>query len=289
MDDPERPSAVREPVALDDPDRLGDALVGLEPGIAQVVQPAQDVVVPPGREREPEPVGIDHLAGRLPPKEPALEHVRLAAATRLPHPLRAADRPLVREQALEDVDRRPERRHRRAVLDLAVPAAVRELLAEEPLDQRRHVHAEVGAGRDDVAVDARLDLALEEPLRRPGRVPPGAIAPRDVVADETDRSPRLLARRVEPEPSQELQHVERVGPVLRERVARPQAVRRLEGQQPRAPAVRGDARPLGCDDVRRLVGQVAHDLPADRGISVEQPVDDGHRRRLRSPPARCCG
>ena len=59
------------------------------------------------------------------------------------HLRRPADRPLVLEQALDDVDRRPERRHGRAVLDLAVPAAVGELLAEQPVDERRHVHAEV--------------------------------------------------------------------------------------------------------------------------------------------------
>ena len=54
-----------------------------------------------------------------------------------PPSVRAVDRPLVLEQTLEDVDRRVERRHLRAVLDLAVPAAVGDLLAEEPLDERR--------------------------------------------------------------------------------------------------------------------------------------------------------
>ena len=179
------------------------------------------------------------------------------------------------KQALEDIDRRPERRHRRAVLDLAVPAAVGELLAEEPLDERRHVHAEVRAGRDDVAVDARLDLALEEAVVGP-RGSTGRRPPRDVLPDEPDRPPGLLAPRIEPEPPQELQDVERVRPVLRQGIAGPQAVRRLEGEESRAPALRRDARPLGRDDLGRLVRQVAHHLPADRGIGVEQPVDDGH-------------
>src|SRR4029077_17926617 len=30
------------------------------------------------------------------------------------------------------------------------------------------------------------------------------------------------------------------------------------------------------DDVTGLVDEVAHDLPADRGIGIEQPVDDDH-------------
>src|SRR5712691_1540107 len=122
----ERPPAVGIPVALDDADRLLDALVGRDAGVAQVLQPAQDVVEVPGRERELEPARVDHLAGRLPTEQPALEHVLLAAAAGLPYPGRAAGRPLVLEQALEDIDRRPERRHRRAILDLAVPAAIGE-------------------------------------------------------------------------------------------------------------------------------------------------------------------
>jgi len=107
---------------------------------------AQDVVVPPGRERELEPARVDHLAARLPTEQPALERVLLGAAARLADHIRAAGRALVREQALEHVDRRPERRHRRAILDLAVPAAVRELLAEQPVDERRHVHPEIRPG-----------------------------------------------------------------------------------------------------------------------------------------------
>src|SRR6185369_6578442 len=189
----ERPPAVRIPMALDDADGLGDALVGLDPRVAQVIEAAQDVVVPPGRERELEPARVDHLAGRLPPEQPPFEQVLLASGARLGHQGRPADRPLVLEQALEDVDRRAERGHRRAVLDLAVPAAVAELLPEQPLDERRHVDAEVRAGRDDVAVDARLDLALEEPALGPRWVPPGAVAPGDVLAHAAEGHVGLVA------------------------------------------------------------------------------------------------
>ena len=71
-------------------------------------------------------------------------------------------------------------------------------------------------------------------------VPPGAVPPGDVLADEADGPPGLLALGIEPEPPQELQDVERVGPVLRERVAGPQPVRRLEREQPGAPALGRD-------------------------------------------------
>src|SRR5207244_8745722 len=72
----ERPPPVGIPIALDDRDRLRDSLVR-PASVAQVVEPAQDVVEIPVWEREPEPARIDHLAGRLPPEEPALEHVLL--------------------------------------------------------------------------------------------------------------------------------------------------------------------------------------------------------------------
>ena len=164
---------------------------------------------------------------------------------------------------------------RRAVLDLAVPAAVRELLAEEPLDERRHVDAEVRAGRDDVAVDARLDLALEEAVVRPWGLERG-IPPDDALADEADGPPGLLALGIESEPPQELEHMEGVGPVLGPGLAGPQAIRRLEREQLGAPALGRDLGALGGDDLGGLVGQVAHHLPADRGVRIEQPVHDRH-------------
>ena len=50
----------------------------------------------------------------------------------------------------------------------------------------------------------------------------------------------------------------------------------LEREQPGAPAFVGHPGTLGRDLVGRRVGQVAHDLPADGGIGVEQPVDHSH-------------
>src|SRR5467141_2099010 len=118
----------------------------------------------------------------------------MSSLTRRRHLGRAASRTLVIQKALEDVDRRVERSAGRAVLLLAIPPAIRHLLAEQPLDDAAHVQAEVRAGRNDASVDARLDLACE--YRCP--MPWAAGVPRRVVADETDRVPRLLARSVEP-------------------------------------------------------------------------------------------
>ena len=70
--------------------------------------------------------------------------------------------------------------------------------------------------------------------------------------------------------------MEGVGPVLRERIPCPQPVGGLEREHLGSPALGRDPCAFGGDDIGRLVGQVAHDLPADRGIAVEQPAQDGH-------------
>src|SRR5258706_14477998 len=73
--DLERPAAVAVALRRDHLDRLGHALVGGDAGAAQVVQPSQHVVVPPGREGKAAPRGaalaisLDHLAGRAPAEE----------------------------------------------------------------------------------------------------------------------------------------------------------------------------------------------------------------------------
>src|SRR5258708_10235387 len=81
----------------------------------------------------------------------------------------------------------------RAVLLLAIPSTIGHLLAEQPLDDGGHVHAEVRAGLNDASVYARLDLAGEE--RRAAPWTTGV--PRRAFADEGDRVPRLGARPVE--------------------------------------------------------------------------------------------
>ena len=200
---------------------------------------------------------------------------------------------LERQQAFEDPDRGPERRDRRAVLGLAVPAAVGELLPEQPVHQRADVLAEVGADRDDDTVDARLDLAGEERVAGPlvRRVP---ALPGDMVPHELGRPPGLRALGVEPQKPQQLERVHRVRPVVRPGAARPPAVVALQREQPRAPPLGRDLRPLRRDDALGFVREVPHDRPADRGVGVQQPVDDVHARASVSfgsgdRPTPCCG
>ena len=71
-----------------------------------------------------------------------------------------------------------------------------ELLPEQPLDEWRHLDAEVRAGRDDVRVDARFDLAQSKNGVGRARFEFG-VAPRDVLTHEPDGPLGLLARRIE--------------------------------------------------------------------------------------------
>src|SRR5438477_6567863 len=189
----ERQSPLGVTLGPDQVDGFGHARIGRDTRCAQVVEPAQRVVVPAGREREPREGRIDELAAREPAQHPAFEEVFLSSLTRRGHLGGAAGRALVLEKALEDVDRRVERSAGRAILLLAIPPAIVHLLAEQPLDDGGRVQAEVRAGRHDASVDAWLDLAGEEWCAAP-RAP---RVPRRVVADEADRLPRDLARRVE--------------------------------------------------------------------------------------------
>ena len=180
---------------------------GCDASAAQVLESPQHVVMPPGREGEARPhsvalaIPLDHLAGRPPAEETALEEVLLPAETGLGHRRRCSRRQFVLEQRFQHADRGVERRARRAVLGLAVPAAVGQLLAEQPVDDAPHVLAEVGAARRHLPVDARLHLAGEEGIAvalPAGRIPAtsrghGRGPPRAAPRRSRDRDPSPAA------------------------------------------------------------------------------------------------
>ena len=91
------------------------------------------------------------------------------------------------------------------------------------------------------------------------------------LVDAVDHFASLLAGGVETEVLQGDETV-KGGKVPLPRVA-PVAGRRLGGEKLGSPAFGGDARPLGHNRVGSLIGQVAHDLPTDGGVRIEEPFD----------------
>ena len=144
--------------------------------------------------------------------------------------------------------------------------------AEQPVDDALHVLAEVVADRDGRAVDARLDLTVEERqiVVLPAAVLANHARSRAGRAGPSGRDPRGRS-------------TARVGfvPVHSGKFAPPpHSPSGGWASSNRAPQPsRGDPGALRGDLVGRLVGQVAHDLPTDRGVGIEQPVGHGLRHR----------
>jgi hypothetical protein len=163
---------------------------------------------------------------------------------------------------------------RRAVLLLAVPAAVVHLLGQQPIDDALHVLAEVIADGHGGAVDAGLDLTVEERQV--------VVLPAHVLADQVDRAPDAGVGRDGAEQPQDGQGGLGPGPFREVRAAAPAAIGTLQAEKPRAPALVRHAGALRGDHRGRLVEEVAHDLPTDRGVGIEQPIHDGHARIIAS-------
>ncbi|HSL43901.1 MAG TPA: hypothetical protein VK897_10760 [Anaerolineales bacterium] len=201
-------------------------------------------------------------------KHTALEEVFLSPLTRRRHRRGAAGGPLIVQEPLEDADRGVERPAGRAVFLLAVPPAVVHLLAEQTLHEAPalRVLAEVRADRHDPSVDARLHLALEERLI----VPP---MPGHVVTDQPDSAMSLRAGRVKSQVPQPHER-KKTGPLRIGRVPAPVTIGFLAGEQPGAPALSRNLRPLDRHRLIGRIGQVSHDLPADRRVRIKQPVCD---------------
>src|SRR5579885_791130 len=139
----QQPGAVGLSPGAEHRDRSLQPLVRHTADCTEVVEGAQNVVLPADRKRALQPGWIHDLAGALPTEEPAFEEVLLAPASGRAARRRAAGSALVRQQAFQDVNRRRERRADRPVLRLAVPAAVLKLLTEEPGNHGVHRLAEV--------------------------------------------------------------------------------------------------------------------------------------------------
>ena len=79
MKEVERPAPVLVAALDHDFDGFADAAVGLDSCVAQIIESAQDVVMPKGREREAQPALVDDFAGAKRAEHAALEQIIFGA------------------------------------------------------------------------------------------------------------------------------------------------------------------------------------------------------------------
>src|SRR5262249_11167463 len=128
----ELPAAIVAPRASDDVDRLGEARVARRLDGLEVIERAQDIVVPARREGEAKEDRLDDRAGAMGAEEPMHQEELTAATLGSPHGADFAPAmQIVMSQPLQDTDGRVDRRMSCAMVPLAVPAAVGHLLIEE--------------------------------------------------------------------------------------------------------------------------------------------------------------
>jgi hypothetical protein len=270
----ERPAPVLVAALNHDFDGLSDAAVGFDSCIPQIIESAQDVVVPKRREREAEPAFVDDFAGSERAEHAALEQIVFRPLAALRDGRRFAPRSFVFEQSFEHADGGMERRTL-ALGCVAVPAAIFELLAEELIGQCVVGLPEIRTDAEDSAVDAGLGFTVQvRPVVEPLKDEP-LVQPVDHFASRP-------AAGVETEVHQDGETVEgnqQVSVLLRQivsppaRAPSPAARRRLEGEKLGSPSFGCHARPLGCNCVGGLTGEVPHDLPTDSRIRIEEPFE----------------
>jgi hypothetical protein len=157
----------------------------------------------------------------------------------------------------------------------AIPSAIFQLLLPELLGQRIVRIFEIRANGQDSAVDARLRFAVKEgPVVKPLKHEP--------IVDAVDYFASLLAGGVETEVHQRDETVEgtkQASVFFRQIVSSavgalaPVARRRLALEKLSSPAIRCDARPLGCNRFGRFISEVSHHLPTDGRVRIEQPFE----------------
>jgi hypothetical protein len=255
-------------------DGVSEAVIGFGSCIPQIIESAQDIVVPKRREREAEPAFVDDFAGSERTEHAALKQIVFAPFTGLNDGGRFAPRSFVFEEPFEHADGGMERRTA-ALGCFAVPAAIFELLAQESRGQCLVRFLEIRADGENSAIDAGLRFAVKErPVVEGLKHQP--------LVDAVDHFTSLPAGGVETEVLQDDKRVEgnQQARVLLWQIVSahrgahpPVAGRRLEREKSGSPAFSCDARPLGRDRLGDFAGEIPHDLPADGRIGIEEPFE----------------
>jgi hypothetical protein len=255
-------------------DGVTDTAIWFDSCIPQIIESAQDIVVPKRREREAEPAFVDDFAGSKRPEHASLEQIVFGPLARLRDGHRFAPCSFVIEESFEHADGGVERRAP-ALGCFAVPAAILELLAQKSIGQCVVGFFEIRADGKNSTVDAGLRFAVKErPVVEPLKHEP--------LVDAVDHFVSLLAGGVETEVLQDDESVEgnQHASVLFGQIVSPPAgalapvaSRRLGGEELGSPAFGCDARPLGCNRAGGFAGKVPHDLPTDGRVRIEEPFE----------------
>jgi hypothetical protein len=181
---------------------------------------------------------------------------------------------------LEHVERRVKRTvlPMRMVSHVAVPAAVVELGAEDCFCERREAWIVVEEVRSEP--EPECEVTQVDALEEVGAV--DLLAGWDEAVEEADQS---RSRRRVPFRDAERDEEQESPRGRRPASGGPLSVSAPAREQLGSPPFLERALPLPLPRLPRLVEQVAHDLPANRGVALEQPVDDAgvlrHRRANR--------
>ena len=186
----QEPATVGLAAAFDEMNSFAETRIGRDMvvhcGGTEVVEGAKNVVVVARREGELEKFRMDDLASGEAAEEGALKQVFFGAMAGGRDFFcvggSGADGAFILEKALENADGGVER-GAATLGGFAIPTAFRELFGEETAREDFVGAAEVGAEREDAAVDARLDFADEEGIATEfggAEIPVGLIAPAEI-------------------------------------------------------------------------------------------------------------
>ena len=262
----------RGPALFHPVDRLAHPRIALGPRRSQVIEPAQDVVVPLRRKGETRHPRVDHRPGPVRSEHPVpvQKLVRPFAHVACPRP--ASPRLFVLQQSFQHVDGRVQRAVCGPSRAPAVPSPIGHLLLDQMPGQPLPPVVVAGkpAGQPEhQAGDARL--AVRTPLQ-PQVDPVVPVQPR--LEQQERAAPCPAVASADPQPAQQQQSVSRRGPLRRIQAAAPPPVGVLQRQDLPAPSAARHPRPRRLDFRPGRAGQVPHRLPPDRRVPRQQPAQN---------------
>src|SRR5205807_6048555 len=272
----QRPTPILALAAAENLDRLGEARVARRVDNLEIIESAEDVVVPPRREREAKEDWLDDFASAVGAKEAVHEQEFTTAALCILHRLHFVPTVrLIKPQTLQDADGGMNRSMRRAIASLAVPPTVRHLLREQVVGQSVEPVVVVLEARENGEYHAS-DAGLASPAPS---VVDAAIALQSSVQKQRAGPARLPVGRGQTKVPQPQHRGSRGRPLrgvqsaVRRQPARPGARPILPGEETGAPTLARDLAPLPLDAAFGGPNQLPQRLPADGRISIEEPLN----------------